>query len=159
ITIPNGQDDVWVYYGCFLNFYDPANTVNGQQVQALLPGTHHCVVAQIAYDEAPVPTGVSPISWDQLAQRNLQFTAGENPGRAETHRAPPTFDIRPSRVIGGALNVPPDELMIDWGNVPRGSVCSIFWPGVSAAGVIALARTWGGAAGLSMSDTNTLTLA
>lgn len=159
ITIPSGQDDVWVYYGCFLNFYDPANTVAGQQVQALLPGTHHCVVAQIAYDEAAIPIGASPMSWDQLAQRNLQFTVVDNPGPAETHRAPQTFDIRPSRVIGGALNLPPDELMIDWGNVPRGSVCSIFWPGVSAAEVIALARTWGGATGLSMSDTNTLTLA
>ena len=42
--------------------------------------------------------------------------------------------------------------MIDWGNVPRGSVCSIFWPAVPAAEVIALARTWGGATGLSMSD-------
>ncbi len=158
ITIPNGQDDVWVYYGCFLNFYDPANTVNGHQVQALLPGTHHCIVAQIAYDSAPIPAGVSPMSWDQLAQRNLQFTVVDNPGPAETHRAPQTFDVRPSRLIGGALNVPPDELMIDWGNVPRGSVCSIYWPGVSAAEVIALARTWGGASGLSMSELNTLTL-
>ena len=26
------------YYGCFLNFYDPANQVDGQQVQTLLPG-------------------------------------------------------------------------------------------------------------------------
>ena len=86
-----------VYYGCFLNFYDPANTVNGQQVQALLPGTHHCIVAQIAYDDAPIPTGVSPMSWDQLAQRNLQFTVVDNPGPAETHRAPQTFDMRPSR--------------------------------------------------------------
>ena len=159
ITIPNGQDDVWVYYGCFLNFYDPANTIGGHQVQTLLPGTHHCVVAQIAYDNAPIPAGVSPMSWDQLAQRNLQFTVVDNPGPAETHRAPQTFDIRPSRMIGGALDLPPDELMIDWQNVPRGSVCSIFWPGVPAAEVIALARTWGNATGLSMSETNTLTLA
>ncbi len=158
ITIPNGLDDVWVYYGCFLNFFDPANTFGGQNVQALLPGTHHCIVAQIAYDQAPIPSGVSPMSWDQMAQRNLQVTAVDNPGPAETHRAPQTFDIRPSRAIGGVLGIPPDELMIDWGNVPRGSVCSIFWPGVSAAEVISLARAWGGASGLSMSDTNTLTL-
>jgi hypothetical protein len=159
IAIPAGQDYTWVYYGCFLNFYDPANSINGQQVQALLPGTHHCVVAQIVYDRAPVPTGVSPMSWDQLAQRNLQFTQVDNPGPAEAHRAPQTFDLRPSRLVGGSRNVAPDQLMIDWGNVPRGSVCSIYWPAVAAAEVIALARTWGGATGLSMSSPDTLTLA
>jgi hypothetical protein len=160
LTIPQGQDDLWWYFGCFLNFYDPNNQVAGQQVQAWLPGTHHCVVAQIAYDDAPIPTGVSPMSWDQLAQRNLQFTVVDNPGPAATHRAPQTFDIRPSKTIGkpGALGLPPDELMIDWGDVPRGSTASIYWPAVAAADVIALARTWGGAAGLSSSEAYTLTL-
>ena len=160
LTIPQGQDDLWWYYGCFLNFYDPSNQIAGQQVQALLPGSHHCIVAQIAYDEAPIPNGVSPMSWDQLAQRNLQFTLLENPGPAETHRAPQTFDIRPSKAIGtpAGNGLPPDELMIDWGSVPRGSTASIYWPAVVAADVIDLAKTWGGAVGLSSSDANTLTL-
>lgn len=160
LTIPAGQDNLWAYYGCFLNFYDPANVVDGQQVQAILAGTHHCVVAQIAYDDAPIPAGVSPMSWDQLAQRNLQFTLVDNPGPSATHRAPQTFDIRPSRAIGapGGGGLPPDELMIDWGAIPKGSVASIYWPAVSAAEVIALANTWGGAAGLSSSDAHTLTV-
>jgi hypothetical protein len=160
LTIPQGQDDLWWYYGCFLNFYDPNNQVDGQQVQALLPGTHHCIVAQIAYDDAPIPSGVSPMSWDQLAQRNLQFTLIDNPGPATTHRAPQTFDIRPSKAIGtpGGNGLPPDELMIDWGNVPKGSTASIYWPAVAAADVIHLARTWGGAAELSSSGAHTLTL-
>jgi hypothetical protein len=160
LTIPHGQDDLWWYFGCFLNFYDPANQVAGQQVQAWLPGTHHCVVAQIAYDGAPIPTGASPMSWDQLAQRNLQFTVVDNPGPAATHRAPQTFDIRPSKAIGepGAAGLPPDQLMIDWGDVPAGSKASIYWPAVTAADVISLARVWGGAAGLSASDAHTLTM-
>lgn len=160
LTIPQGQDDLWWYYGCFLNFYDPANQIDGQQVQALLPGTHHCIVAQIAYDDAPIPTGVSPMSWDQLAQRNLQFTVIDNPGPATTHRAPQTFDVRPSKAIGtpGGNGLPPDELMIDWGDVPEGSTASIYWPAVAAADVIDLARAWGGAIGLSSSDAHTLTL-
>jgi hypothetical protein len=160
LTIPSGRDSLWWYFGCFLNFYDPANQVAGQQVQSWLPGTHHCVVAQIAYDDAPIPSGVSPMSWDQLAQRNLQFTAVENPGPAATHWAPQTFDLRPSKAVGmpGSLGRPPDELMIDWGRVPKGSTASIYWPAVAAAHVIALARTWGGAAGLSSSDSHTLTL-
>jgi hypothetical protein len=160
LTIPSGQDDLWWYYGCFLNFYDPANIIDGKQVQAYFPGSHHCVVAQIAYDDAPIPTGVSPLSWDQLAQRNLQFTSVDNPGPASTHIAPQTFDVRPSVSIGtpGGAGLPPDELMIDWGDVPAGSIASIYWPAVSASEVIALARSWGGAAGLSSSDANTLTL-
>ena len=162
ITIPQGQDDVWQYFGCFLNFYDPANIVAGQQVQAYLPGTHHCVVAQIAYDGAPIPAGASPMWWDQLAQRNLQFTAVDNPGPATTHRAPQTFDIRPSGAIGkpggAGAGMPPDVLMIDWGAVPAGTTASVYWPAVAAADVIALARTWGGAAGLSATDASTLTL-
>jgi len=160
LEIPTGQDSLYWYYGCFLNFYDPANIVDGNQVQVYLPGTHHCVVAQIAYDDAPIPTGVSPMSWDQLAQRNLQFTIVDNPGPVATHRAPQTFDIRPSRSIGtpGGAGLPPDALMIDWGNIPRGSTVSIYWPGVLASDVIALAQTWGGAAGLGSSDAHTLTL-
>jgi hypothetical protein len=42
--------------------------------------------------------------------------------------------------------------------VPKGSTASIYWPAVAAADVIALAGTWGGAAGLSSSDAHTLTL-
>jgi hypothetical protein len=160
LTIPNGQDDLWWYFGCFLNFYDPANQVAGQQVQSWLPGTHHCVVAQIAYDDAPIPPGASPMSWDQLAQRNLQFTVVDNPGPAATHLAPQTFDIRPSKLIGtpGGAGIPPDELMIDWGDVPTGSTASIYWPAVAAADVILLAREWGGADGLTASAADTLTL-
>lgn len=160
LTIPAGQDNLWAYYGCFLNVYDPANVVDGQQVQARLAGTHHCVVAEIAFDDAPIPTGVSAMSWDQLAQRNLQFTLVDNPGPAAAHRAPQTFDIRPSKAIGapGGAGLPPDELMIDWGDIPKGSTASIYWPAVSASEVIALAHTWGGAAGLSSSDAHTLSV-
>ena len=158
LTIPAGRDQTYAYYGCFLNFYDPANTVGGQQVQTLFPGTHHCIVAQIAYDDAPIPSGVSPMSWDQLAQRNLQLTLIDNPGPAATHRAPQTFDLRPSSRLaaGRVVGLPPDELMIDWGAVPQGSVASIYWPAVSAADVIELAGQWGGAYGLTASDAHTL---
>ena len=160
LTIPNGQDSLWWYFGCFLNFYDPAYQIGGQQIQAYLPGTHHCVVAQIAFDEAPIPTGVSPLSWDQLAQRNLQFTVVDNPGPTATHRAPQTFDCRPSGPTGqpGGTGLPPDELMIDWGNVPKGSVASLYWPAVSAPAVIALAQQWGSNAPLSASDAHTLSI-
>jgi hypothetical protein len=159
IVIPDNQDSVWVYYGCFLNVYDPNNKFSNQQIQALLSGTHHCLVAQIAFDDAPIPVGVSPLAWDQLAQRNLQVTTSDNPGPASTHRVPQTFDCRPSKgyaALQGALTVYPDELMIDWGRVPTGSVASLYWPQVSAADVVQLARQFYGATPLTAVDAHTV---
>ena len=145
ITIPSG-DNTWAYFGCFLNVYDHANIVNGSQVQALLMGTHHCLVAEIAYDDAPIinSNGVtmSPENSDKLAQRNLQITLSDNPGIIATHRIPQTFDLRPTLSIAknsGHLLDYPDELMIDWGNTPVGSIVSIYWPQVDTTNVLQLA--------------------
>lgn len=159
LVIPDHQDDLWWYYGCFLNFYDPNNTINGAQVQTLLNGTHHCLVAQIAYDDAPIPQGASPLSWDQLAQRNLQVTLSDNPGLASTHRIPQTFDCRPSKGVvppGKGKEVLPDELMIDWGSVPAGSVASLYWPQVLASDVITLANQFYSSNPLTASDAHTI---
>jgi hypothetical protein len=162
IEIPDHQDGVYRYYGCFLNVYDKNNVINGQPVQALLNGTHHCLVAQIAYDDAPIPQGASPMSWDQLAQRNLQVTLSDNPGPAETHRIPQTFDCRPSGAVvapgGNQPPVPPDELMIDWGAIPPGSVASLYWPQVNAADVIKLAVQFYSTNPLTTSDSHTIKL-
>jgi hypothetical protein len=138
ITIPAGRDSTWAYYGCFLNVYDQNNVVGGQPVQAYLTGTHHCLIAQIADDDAPVVVGATPAASDKLAQRNLQVTVSDNPGPADAHKIPQTFDIRPS---DPADDQPPDELMIDWGGIPPGTVASIYWPQVQAADVVALANS------------------
>ena len=153
VTIPAGRDSIWAYYGCFLNVYDSANVIDGQPVQAYLTGTHHCLVAQIADDDAPVVDGASPQSSDKLAQRNLQVTLSDNPGPADTHRIPQTFDLRPS---DPAVNQPPDELMIDWGDVPAGSVASIYWPQVPGAEVVQLANSLYATHTLTASETNTV---
>ena len=158
----NSGDSRWAYFGCFLNLYDAANVVNGSPVQALLAGTHHCLVAQIAYDGAPIvnANGVteSPGNSDKLAQRNLQVTHSDNPGAA-AHLIPQTFDLRPSRpVILGqdVLLQYTDELMIDWGNVPVGSTATIYWPQVSASQVVQLASTLYASHRLSAVDANTI---
>ncbi|MGD0960476.1 MAG: hypothetical protein ABSB19_11785 [Methylomonas sp.] len=162
IVIPNNQDGVYHYYGCFLNVYDQNNTINSQPVQALLNGDHHCLVAQIAYDDAPIPQGASPLSWDQLAQRNLQVTFSDNPGPAASHRIPQTFDCRPSGVVvaPGSKHPPvlPDELMIDWGAIPPGSVASLYWPQVNAADVIKLASQFYSSNPLKLADSHTIQL-
>jgi hypothetical protein len=155
IQIASGKDSIWAYFGCFLNVYDPTNVIDGNPVQAWLNGTHHCIVAQIAYDGAPVVPGASPVNSDKLAQRNLQITLSDNPGGAETHRIPQTFDIRPSAVLTDAAPYP-DELMIDWGTVPPGSVASIYWPQVLASDVIALASHLYSSHTLTPLDANTI---
>lgn len=156
-------DQVWAYFGCFLNIYDAGNIVNGSPVQALLNGTHHCIVAQIAYDDAPIfnANGVtmSPENSDKLAQRNLQITHSDNPGGATTHRIPQTFDLAPTAAIAktpGALLEYPDELMIDWGNTPEGSIASIYWPQVDTSEVLALASRLYNTRLLSAPDPNTI---
>ncbi|MGI0072936.1 MAG: hypothetical protein ACREA3_03880 [Nitrosotalea sp.] len=159
----NSGDSIWAYFGCFLNLYDSGNTIDGQQVQHWLNGTHHCIVAQIAYDDAPIinSNGVTmnPENSDKLAQRNLQVTTSDNPGPAATHIVPQTFDLRPSKPImtvpGMLLNYP-DELMIDWGKTPIGSIAHIYWPQVNAAQVLDLATKIYGAHLLSASDGNTI---
>ncbi|NWJ39480.1 MAG: hypothetical protein HXX12_00725 [Geothrix sp.] len=153
-TVPAGQDSVWAYYGCFLNLYDTGYVIDGKPLQAWLNGTHHCIVAQIADDDAPVIPGASPENTDKLAQRNLQVTRSDNPGPASTHRIPQTFDLRPSGAVGFASR--PDELMIDWGGIPVGSVASIYWPQVQASDVVALAAQLYSTHTLSASDSHTL---
>jgi hypothetical protein len=81
ITVQNPEGQ-WAYFGCLLDVYDNSYLINTVPVTQLLPGTHHCLVAQIAYDDAPieVPSGgsVAPGNTDKLAQRNLQIN-GVNP--------------------------------------------------------------------------------
>ncbi len=143
----------WAYFGCFLNVYD--SSIQGAVMAA---GTHQCLVAQIAYDDAPIENSAtitySPENSDKLAQRNLNIVFAASP-----HRIPSSFDTRPSPPIApgsrGILGYP-DELMISWGNTPRGSIASIYWPQVSATDVLELASTLYATNFLSASDPHTL---
>ena len=162
IQIDSG-DGAWAYFGSFLNVYDSSNIVNGSPVQALLAGTHHCIVAQIAYDDAPIVNAngvtMSPENSDKLAQRNLQITRSDNPGAVDTHRIPQTFDVRPTALVasapGGLLDYP-DELMIDWGNTPVGCTATIYWPQVDTSAVVRTASRLYGTHLLTAPDGNTL---
>jgi hypothetical protein len=144
VTI-GAKGETYAYYGCYLNLYPTGNTIGSTSVQALLAGTHSCLVAQLVYDDAPMPAGPGvlqgPEYSDNFAQRNLQITLSDNPGPPSAHVVPQTFDARPSRKLGsGQLLEYPDELMIDWGAVPVGSIASIYWPQVPATDVLALAE-------------------
>lgn len=155
LDIPIGQNSAWKYFGCFLDVYNSNN-------QSKFPGTHHCIVAEINYTGAPIinSNGIteSPENSDKLAQRNLQITSSGNPSFPETHRIPQTFDTRPSpaNVGTGTLAEYPDELMIDWGDVPVGSVASIYWPQVNSQDVLDLAARLYTAPNLFKADANTI---
>ena len=158
IPVVPGQDTVWAYYGCFLDIYDASNNCS-------YPGTHHCIVAEIAYDNAPLlfQSGVAtnPGNTDKLSQRNLQITLSGNPGPVSTHRIPQAFDTRPSLPFldtdGTVLNEP-DEMMIDWGNTPPGSKAQIYWPEVAANDVLELASRLYGTNLITAVDANTIAL-
>jgi hypothetical protein len=156
IQIPMGSDKVWAYYGCFLDVYDASN-------QSKFPGTHHCIVAEIAYDDAAIinANGVteSPENSDKLAQRNLQITSSGNPRYPLTHRVPQAFDMRPSPPLGakpGQLLDYPDELMIDWGNTPAGSIADIYWPQIAVSEILSLAAKLYGKPDFTAADPNTI---
>jgi hypothetical protein len=163
-TIPGGEY-TWAFFGCFLNVNDSTNQFGGQPVQYWLAGSaHNCLVAQIAYQFAPIENvnGVieNPGNSDKLAQRNLQVTTSGNPGFPATHRVPQTIDVRPSPpaqfTSRSSILSYPDEMMIDWGKTPLGSVASIYWPEVSAASVVKLAAQLYPAQTLSAADAHTL---
>lgn len=163
VTVGAGGGTAWAYFGCFLNVFDAANVVNGSPVQALLAGTHHCLVAEIAYDDAPIinANGIvaTPENSDKMAQRNLQVTLSDNPGGPDTHRVPQTFDLKPGAAVGpvaGEMLDYPDELMIDWGNTPSGAVAHIYWPQIDAANVLSLANRLYGTHLLTTSDAHTI---
>jgi hypothetical protein len=157
IQVPAGRDKVWAYFGCFLDVYNSSH-------QSRFAGTHHCIVSEIAYDDAPILNSggltMSPENSDKLAQRNLQITSSGNPSFPATHRVPQAFDTRASNAplpARGLLLDYPDELMIDWGNTPTGSVASVFWPQVDPDDVLELATKLYGTHSLTAAGTNTIT--
>jgi hypothetical protein len=107
--------------------------------EVLARGAHQCLMVEIVDDEAPILNNATPAQGtDKIAQRNLAYVIVANPGLSDSRLAPHTFEIRPSPAIDEKLQEV-DELMIDWGGLPVGSVASIYLPAVAAADVLALA--------------------
>jgi murein tripeptide amidase MpaA len=116
---------------------------------ALARNLHLCLIAEINFDITPIPLGKDPSNWDKLAQRNIAWSD------AGSAQAVTTFEIRPTPA-GLPAGQTPDELMIDWGNTPKGSVASIYLPAVSADDVLAMAARMYTTHRLSRADNHTL---
>ena len=156
ITVDNSSGETWAYFGCYLDVFNTAYNLK-------LFGTHHCIVAQIAFDEAPIVNSngitASPDSSDKLAQRNMEINFSGNPTSVASRVIPQTFDLRPSAIAddtNGPDSEIPDELMITWGTIPSGSTASIYWPQVDAASIVAAADQLYSTHQLSLSDAHTL---
>jgi hypothetical protein len=158
ITPGTGGEEVDHFFGCWLDLNQPSNKVLPVEIpatnvdgpfndsanpprsiqQAILRNPHQCFVAEIAFDGVVIPTGKTPYDWDKLAQRNLAWSDIPNPGVDGSRTALDTFEIRPTPA-GLQPDQTPDELMIDWGKVPAGSVASIYLPGVDVDEVLTMA--------------------
>jgi hypothetical protein len=130
-------------------FTDPTNPPL-PIAQAIARNLHQCLVAEIAFDPVTIPPGVDTSNSDKLAQRNIAWSPV---GSAE---AATTFEIRPTRADLPAVEQP-DEVMIDWGSTPVGSIASIYLPGTGADAVISMASRMYVRHGLSRVDDHTVT--
>jgi hypothetical protein len=153
-TIPQdaGGNEVVRYFGCWLDInqtqpqfpFNPSPpdgpwSSGRQSVQDHIKNEHQCLVAEIAFDPAPIPNSSYPSTSDKLAQRNLAIVASANPGDIASHRIPHTFEIKPTKRKQGHDNELPDELMIDWGNTPVGCLATVYFSGVNTNDIITLA--------------------
>jgi len=167
---PVPGETVYTYFGCWLDnnqmaqvfpFAPGANpdgpfsgTLNSVS-QVIDRGGHQCIVVEVVDDDAPIINNATPGTSDKIAQRNLAFTTVANPGLTDSRLATHTFEIRRSPFTLTTDEMP-DELMIDWGNVPVGSVASIYLPAVQSADVLSLAARMYTVHNLIATDANTL---
>jgi hypothetical protein len=174
---PTTGVEVDTYYGCWLDMNQPTplfpqfakpgdfdnktsyfNTtpMSPFEIQsinaAFTRAPHQCLIAEIAFDDVPIPPNADSSTSDKLAQRNLAYIDGPNPGAIDSRRMPHPFQIQASTKL--TKNV--DELMLTWGRTPAGSTASIYLPGVTAAEILALADSLYPDHTLSMQDPHTI---
>jgi Common central domain of tyrosinase len=141
-------------------------------IQQLVTGLHYCMVTEIFFwppgtISDPIPANSTPASSDRLAQRNLAFDPSGNPGWPSTHTVQHTFMVKPSAAIinkvsaRGAVRdllIGADELMIEWGNVPRATQATFFFPEVTADEILSLSVLRQHPAVLTKVDDNTISV-
>jgi hypothetical protein len=177
-----GATEVVHYFGCWLDFNQtdpqfPIDVPSGSDgpftgrvpIVQLVRGIHQCLVAEIRFQPGavdPIPNGATPASSDRLSQRNLAIVESDNPGSESTHRVQHTLLLKPSTGVGSELRAAArgaeeqsryDELVIRWGDVPRETQASLYFPDWNADEVVALAAALRpGPQSLSKLDTHTV---
>ncbi len=116
---------------------------------ALARNLHLCLIAEVNFDPAPIPLGKDPSNWDKLAQRNIAWSD------VNTAQSLTTFEIK-STPIGLPGRQTPDELMIDWNNIPTGTTAQIYLPAVNVETILGMADRMYTSHRLSRVDGHTL---
>jgi hypothetical protein len=141
---------------------------NTLTIQQLLTNLHCCLVAEIFFWPTgtaadPILPNSTPASSDRLAQRNLTLEPAGNPGWPATHTVQHTFMVKPSTTAGKInvaatreISVGPDELMIQWGNVPRATQATLFFPEITADEILSLSALRQHPATIAKVDDNTI---
>ena len=149
-----GSPEVYGYFGCWLDInqdvprfpLEPTN--NGPfggdllSIQELMRGLHQCLVAEIYYQLDPTLPNSTPGSSDNLAQRNILFDFSDNPGSFAAHIVHHTFELEPSpfsfeqTLFSSTARLHPDELVIDWGGLPKDSLVTLYMPQVDAEEIV-----------------------
>jgi Pro-kumamolisin, activation domain len=160
---PVPSKEVDAYFGCYLDvnqtdkailpIQPPAANIDGpftaadlvSIAQTVVRSPHQCLVAELSFDvsstDTPLlPDGASCWTSDKIAQRNIAWVDIPNPGADNSRQVPQTFEIRPTDPNTAAGSVV-DELVIDWGFTPVGSMASIYLPAVSADAILQLASS------------------
>jgi hypothetical protein len=104
--------------------------------EAIIAAPHQCLIAEIRYDDAPIVPNATSATSDKLAQRNIAWIDGPNPGTVESRRMTHPIQIRPTP--SGTLH--PDELMIFWGRTPAAGQAQLYLPALGAVEITGLAN-------------------
>jgi hypothetical protein len=151
--------------GPFTNADDPEGL---KSIQELMRGLHQCLVAELHYDLDPTPNSATPGSSDNLAQRNILFDWSDNPGSFAAHLVHHTLELEPSPVsfeqagltgqgmAGVTARLHPDELVIDWGELPRDSLVTFYMPQVDAGAIVRAGSARQSPGNLEAVDTSTI---
>lgn len=142
-------------------------------IQQLARGRHQCLVAEVFFEADPIPAGATPGSSDNLSQRNLAIEESANPGNPSTRTVQHTFEMKPSRgslrgweapvaaremtlVASGVGRYAPDELIIQWRNLPPDTRVTMYFPDIDLDAVLRAAAARGGPPRYEREDQHTL---
>ncbi|WP_177175472.1 hypothetical protein [Cribrihabitans marinus] len=146
-----GSAESTAYFGCWLDInqtehhfphypngdrpYSEAPLAGGplRSVFESLRNNHLCLVAEIYYEDDSGNFGDTPGTSDNLSQRNLIVENSSNPGSAGSRTIHSTMMIQPSKtpstdaVISPDGRLRPDELIIWWHTLPKGTEIDLFF--------------------------------
>jgi hypothetical protein len=113
---------------------------------------HQCLIAEIRFDDTPIPPGASSGTSDKLAQRNIAWIDGPSGTPSAARRMAHPVQLRPTP----QASFNPDEVMILWDGTPPGSQAELYLPAFDATDILSLADRRYGRHQLGLVDAHTV---